>query len=791
MQDFEKLGVFYLGKQYDLEAKKLEDDLVLYKSKDLTTHAMIIGMTGSGKTGLGMSMLEEAALDHIPVIAIDPKGDLANLALTFPNLSSSDFLPWINLSEAQNKGLSAEEYAQAQADLWRKGLSSWGQDGQRIQKFKDSADVVVYTPGSSAGVGISVLKSFHAPSLQVREDHDAYKDRIDVTANSLLALIGINGNTFTSREHILISSILEHHWNHGNDVTLTELIHSVQTPPMKQVGVLDLESFYPSKDRFTLAMQLNNLLASPSFKSWLEGAPLDINRFLHNETGKPCVSIFSIAHCSDSERMFFVTMLLNEVISWMRSQPGTGSLRAVLYMDELFGYLPPTANPPSKQPFLTLLKQARAYGLGLILSTQNPVDLDYKALSNAGTWFIGRLQTQRDKERLLAGLEGLSSSEPFDRRKTEQLIAGLGQRIFYLHSVHDSQPLIFSTRWVLSYLAGPLTRDQIASLPKPTMSSKHSDVQQIEKPSVTTSSAPQPMLSNQIPQVFLPSTSTNANIVYQPYALGVVEVFYQSAKHKVATTKSYTFLSQFHDGIVSVDWSDAQLIEVQLKDLKKVGQSGAKLAPYPSVAADIRNYETWKKQLNQYVRTSVGLTLLYSSKLKLVSTAEENEREFRIRLQHEAHEQRDQALDDLKKKYAARVNTLEDRLRRAQQAVEKQSTLANQKKMDAMVSTGTAIFSALFGSKKISTTSISRVGSAMKSSSKALKSGQGIEQAQETLRSVESQLEALRLELENQSDQIFDRFNVSDEVFEKIDIRATSTNISIPLCALAWVPDTV
>jgi uncharacterized membrane-anchored protein YhcB (DUF1043 family) len=323
------------------------------------------------------------------------------------------------------------------------------------------------------------------------------------------------------------------------------------------------------------------------------------------------------------------------------------------------------------------------------------------------------------------------------------------------------------------------------------MSSKQSDVQQIEKPSVTTSSAPQPMLSNQIPQVFLPSTSTNANIVYQPYALGVVEVFYQSAKHKVATTKSYTFLSQFHDGIVSVDWSDAQLIEVQLKELKKLGQSGAKLAPYPSDAADIRNYETWKKQLNQYVRTSVGLTLLYSSKLKLVSTAEENEREFRIRLQHEAHEQRDQALDDLKKKYAARVNTLEDRLRRAQQAVEKQSTLANQKKMDAMVSTGTAIFSALFGSKKISTTSISRVGSAMKSSSKALKSGQGIEQAQETLRSVESQLEALRLELENQSDQIFDRFNVSDEVFEKIDIRATSTNISIPLCALAWVPDTV
>jgi hypothetical protein len=791
VQDFEKLGVFYLGKQYDLESKKLEDDLVLYKSKDLTTHAMIIGMTGSGKTGLGISMIEEAALDNIPVIAIDPKGDLANLALTFPNLSKSDFLPWINLSEAQNKGLSTDEYAQAQADLWQKGLSSWGQDGQRIQKFKDSTDVVVYTPGSSAGVGISVLKSFHAPSPQIREDHDAYRDRIDVTTNSLLALIGVNGSTFTSKEHILISSILEHHWNTGNDVTLTDLILTIQNPPMKQVGVLDLESFYPSKDRFTLAMQLNNLLASPSFKSWLVGAPLDVNRFLHNEAGKPCVSIFSIAHLSDSERMFFVTMLLNEVISWMRNQPGTGSLRALLYMDELFGYLPPSANPPSKQPFLTLLKQARAYGLGLVLSTQNPVDLDYKALSNAGTWFIGRLQTQKDKERLLAGLEGLASSEPFNRRKTEQVIAGLGQRIFYLHSVHDPEPLIFSTRWVLSYLAGPLTRDQISLLPKPALKSQsnilHSQRNQSISVSDTTS---QPMLSNQIPQVFLPASLNEANLVYQPYALGVVEVFYQSAKHKIATSKSYAFLSEFHDGIVSVDWNDAKQINVQLKDLKKTGVHGAKLGSYPSVAADIRNYETWKKQLNQFVRTSVGLTLFYSTKLKLVSSADEDEREFRIRLQHAAHEQRDQALEELKKKYATRVNTLEDRLRRAQQAVEKQSTLANQKKMDAMVTTGTAIFSALFGSKKISTTSISRVGTAMKSSSKALKSGQGIEQAQETLQSVENQLEALKLELEKQSDQIFDQFNISNEVFEEIEIRATSTNITIPLCALAWVPDT-
>jgi hypothetical protein len=792
VQDFEKLGVFYLGKQYDLEAKKMEDSLVLYKSKDLTTHAMIIGMTGSGKTGLGISMIEEAALDNIPVIAIDPKGDMGNLALTFPNLQKEDFLPWINLSEAQNKGLSKEDYARTQAELWKNGLSNWGQDGQRIQKFKDSADVIVYTPGSAAGVGVSVLKSFHAPSSQIREEHDAYRDRIDVTTNSLLALIGVNGSTLTSREHILISSLLEHHWNKGNDVSLTDLILSIQNPPMTQVGVLDIESFFPSKDRFNLAMMMNNLLASPSFKSWLEGTPLDVNRFLHNESGKPCVSIFSIAHLSDSERMFFVTMLLNEIISWMRSQPGTGSLRALLYMDELFGYLPPTANPPSKQPFLTLLKQARAYGLGLVLSTQNPVDLDYKALSNAGTWFIGRLQTQRDKERLLAGLEGLAASEPFNRRKTEQILAGLGQRIFYLHSVHDPEPVIFSTRWVMSYLAGPLTREQIAMLPKPSIMS-HSNVHQSQTTHVTSSSGivkssqPQPMLSNQIPQVFLPVKSYGNEILYQPYAIGVVDVFYQSSKYKVALSKSYTFLSEFHEGVVSVDWNEAKQIDVQLRDLKKVGESHTKLAPYPSAASDIRNYELWKKQLNQFVRTNIGLTLFYSPKLKLISNVEEDERDFRIRLQHVAHEARDQAIEDLKKKYTTRINTLEDRLRRAQQAVEKQSTLANQKKMDAMVSTGTAIFSALFGSKKISATSISRVGTAVKSSSKALKSGQGIEQAQETLKSVEDQLEALRIELETQAEKISDTFNISEERFEEIDIRPTSTNITIPLCALAWV----
>ena len=792
MHDFEKMGVFYLGKEYDIDAKKQSDDLVLYKSKDLTTHAMIIGMTGSGKTGLGVGMIEEAALDNIPVIAIDPKGDLGNLALTFPKLQKDDFLPWINVSEATNKGLSADEFAQAQADLWTKGLSSWGQDGQRIQKFKDSADVVVYTPGSSSGIGVSVLKSFNAPSQAIIDDFDAYRDRLDVTTTSLLSLIGISGNTFTSREHILLSQIIDHAWKEGRNVNLTEIIMAIQNPPMKQVGVLDIESFYPSKDRTSLAMMLNNVLASPSFKAWLEGVPLDVNRFLYNEQGKPCVSVFSIAHLTDAERMFFVTMLLNDIISWMRSQPGTGSLRAILYMDELFGFLPPVSNPPSKMPLLTLLKQARAYGLGLVLSTQNPVDLDYKALSNAGTWFIGRLQTERDKERLLAGLEGLASDKPFDRKKTEQIISGLSQRQFYLHSVHESNPLIFSTRWVLSYLAGPLTREQISSLPQASNTKLTSTTSTPIKPSLNLSSSSnesQPLLSSQIPQVYLPMNSiSNAKTVYQPALIGVGDVFYQSAKHKVSLSQNYVFLAPIHDGVVSVDWSEAQLLDLSLKDISKQAPDNAQFDSYPQPAANSKNYDLWTKSLNQFIRTSVGLKLMYSPKLKLLSQVNEDEREFKIRLQHAAHEARDEAIDVLKKKYATRINTLEDRLRRAQQAVEKQSALSNQKKMDAFVSAGTAIFAALYGRKSVSATSVSRVGSAVKSTSKALKSGQGIGQAQETLESVQEQLNTLSLDLENQVLKISEEFDVSFEQLEEVEIRATSNNITIPLVALAWVP---
>ncbi|MDI9486172.1 MAG: DUF87 domain-containing protein [Bacillota bacterium] len=798
MQDFEKLGVFYLGKEYDLEQKQLQEKLVLYKSKDLTTHAVIIGMTGSGKTGLGIGIIEEAALDNIPVIAIDPKGDLGNLALTFPELRGEDFRPWINLHEASNKGVPADEYAKSQAELWRKGLADWGQDGKRIEKFRNAADITVYTPGGSAGPGVSVLRSFDAPPPEIRNDRDAYRDRIQITTTGLLSLIGLDGDPFTSREHVLVSNIIEHAWNSGQSLSLSELINAIQAPPMDRVGVMDMESFYPSKDRFSLAMMLNNLLASPSFKAWLEGDPLDVNRFLYNDEGKPRVSVFSIAHLSDSERMFFVTMLLNEVLSWVRSQPGTGSLRALLYMDELFGYLPPTANPPSKVPLLTLLKQARAYGLGLVLSTQNPVDLDYKALSNAGTWFIGRLQTERDKERVLAGLEGALAGGKFDRQHTGRILAGLGQRIFYLHSVHEDEPVIFSTRWVLSYLAGPLTREQISALSSKRLMSKTAEdapafvtrepVAKEAKPTDALNLAA-PVLDPKIQQVYLPvDYGVTDNVTYVPSVIGVADVLYDNAKHQVAASKSYTLVAPLHDGPVALDWREAKSIELDLRDLDAEPVRGASFANYPNAAANARSYDSWKKLFAQFIRTDLQLKLFSSPTLKVVSEVDEDERDFRIRLQHLAHEKRDEALDALRKKYASKINTLEDRQRRAKQALEKQSTRAAQKKMDAAVSTGAAILGTLFGRKSMSATSISRVGTAVKSTTRAFQSGEGIAQAEETLRSVEAQLEQLESELQQQVEKISESYDMLEEKLEEVQIRATSGNIAVHLVGLAWCP---
>ncbi|WP_075088113.1 ATP-binding protein [Verrucomicrobium spinosum] len=466
---YEQPGTFYLGRTYDPASSKLEDDLVLYDSKDLVTHGVVLGMTGSGKTGLCLAVLEEAAMDGIPIIAIDPKGDIANFLLTFPDLAGADFEPWVNEEDARKKGQSTAEYAESQSAMWKKGLGEWGQSAERIRKLRDNVDITVFTPGSSAGIPVSIIASLEAPPAEVLEDEEIFHERVESCATSLLSLAGVEGDPMQSPEHILLANIFSHCWAKGQNLTLENLVQLAQQPPFQKVGVMTVDEFLPEKKRTDLAMKLNNLLASPSFASWLEGVPLNIQSMLYTPEGKPRVSIFSIAHLSDAQRMFFVSLLLNQTLGWMRAQSGTTSLRAMLYMDEIFGYLPPTANPPSKKPMMILLKQARAFGLGILLATQNPVDLDYKALSNIGTWWLGRLQTERDKARVLDGLEGAASSQnaKFDRSDMEKLLSGLANRIFLMNNVHEEHPVVFNVRWVMTYLRGPLGRNQIKQLMDP------------------------------------------------------------------------------------------------------------------------------------------------------------------------------------------------------------------------------------------------------------------------------------------------------------------------------------
>jgi hypothetical protein len=468
-KDYEKLGQFYLGREYDVEKKSSADkNLVLYDSKDLVTHAIVVGMTGSGKTGLCIDLIEEAAIDGVPAIAIDPKGDLTNLLLTFPDLRPEDFRPWINEDDAARKGASPDDYAKQQAELWKKGLASWGEDGERIRRLKAAADFAIYTPGSTAGIPVSIVRSFAAPPAALREDAELFRERVATTATSLLALVGVAADPVKSREHILLSTLFTAAWTAGQDLDLEALVNQVQKPPMGRIGALELDKFYPAKEREDLALRINGLIAAPGFAGWLQGEPLDIGAFFRSPAGKPRVSIFSIAHLSDAERMFFVALLLNEIYGWVRTQSGTTSLRAILYMDEIFGFFPPVAEPPSKRPMLNLLKQARAFGLGVVLATQNPVDLDYKGLANTGTWFLGRLQTDRDKQRVLEGLEGAAAAQSvsFDRKPMEELLAGLTNRVFLMNDVHEDGPVVLESRWAMSYLRGPLTRDQIKVLMK-------------------------------------------------------------------------------------------------------------------------------------------------------------------------------------------------------------------------------------------------------------------------------------------------------------------------------------
>ena len=795
MHEFEKLGMFYLGRKYDLAAGTVLPEPVLYDSRDLVTHAVCVGMTGSGKTGLCLSVLEEAAIDGIPAIAIDPKGDIGNLLLTFPRLAAGDFRPWIDADEARRAGLDPEAFAARQAEAWSAGLAEWGQDGARIERLRRSAEFAVYTPGSRAGLPVSILSSFKAPPPEVRQQGEALAERAAGTATSVLGLAGIDAPP-RSREHTLVSSLFATAWSAGRDLDLPALIQQVQSPPYQKVGVLDLESFYPSRDRFDLATRLNALLAAPGFDQWLEGTPLDPSTLLYTADGRPRVAIFSIAHLGDAERMFFVSLLLNQVVGWMRGLTGTSSLRAIVYMDEIAGYFPPVANPPSKLPLLTLLKQARAFGVGVLLATQNPVDLDYKGLANTGTWFLGRLQTERDKARVLDGLEAAAAGG-LDRAEADRILSALGKRVFLLHDVHEREPVVFHTRWTLSYLRGPLSRDQIRAaneLTAPAAAASGNPAgapagprRSVELPANRGTSA-RPIVPPGIQEFFVPGGRPRPPVTYVPVALGAARVTFADAKRSIDVTREVLYATPLTEDAVPVDWAHATPVDAVAADLLKEPEyPDAAFAALPAAASQPAKYSAWEKAFARWVAQSERLELIRDAELDLTSRPEESERDFRIRLEGDRRAARDAEVDAMRRKYAPKQAALTERLRRAEGAVAREQEQASHQKLQTAVSMGATLLGALLGRKTVSTGTLGRATTAARGMGRTMKEASDVQRAAESVEHVRRQMQALDDQVAADAAAITARYEGTSPL-DRITLSPKRGHVSVEFVALGWMP---
>ena len=802
MIDFEKLGVFYLGRESDPGGTTLGQP-ILYDSRHLLTHAVCVGMTGSGKTGLCLSLIEEAAIDGVPSIAIDPKGDLANLLLTFPDFAPADFRPWIDEDEARRAGASPDEYAARQAETWKKGLSDWGQDGARIARLRAAADFAVYTPGSRIGLPLSILSSFQPPSPSASagqgrardDDREAASERASTAAMSLLTLAGVDAEA-RGREHTFLSAVFAAAWNAGRALDLGAVIQSVQSPPFERIGVLDVESFYPSKERFALATKLNAVLAAPGFEQWLEGEPLDAGRLLYGPAGKPRVSIISIAHLDEAHRMFFVSLLLNEIVGWMRRQSGTSSLRAIVYMDEIAGYFPPVANPPSKGPLLTLLKQARAFGIGVVLASQNTVDLDYKGLGNAGTWFLGRLQTERDKARVLDGLEGAASGS-LDRDAADRTLSALAKRVFLLHDVHAGAPITFMTRWALSYLRGPLSREQIRVLTASRSSSEKNQTSPApprESPAGTAHrpsaidhrpSDQKPVLAPEIPQYFIPSRGGDA-VRYAPVALGVARVTFSDSKLKINEARDVVAAVPIGDGAVAVDWANAEILDVAPADLETAPAAGAAFDPVPRAATMKKNYAAWQKAFSAWLSSAQRLDLLRHASLKVTSAAEESERDFRIRVQGAQREARDAAVEAVRRKFAEKRARLEEKQRRAEQGVAREQEQASQAKLQTGISVGAAILGGIFGRRAISATTLGRATTAARGAGRVSKEADDVKRAEENVAAAKRAIEEIDAQIAEETAGIAARFDADASSLEKVSLAPKRGGVLVQFVALGW-----
>jgi hypothetical protein len=810
----DRAGKFYIGRTYDLDAKKVLKTPVLYDPSDLTTHGVIVGMTGSGKTGLGVGILEEAALKGIPAIIIDPKGDIANLPLHFPELRAEDFKPWVDAVEVKRSGGSEDDLAAELASRWRAGLQEWGLGPEEVDRVRRSAAYTVYTPGSTAGVPMDILTSLKAPALPWDENRELLLDKVSSTTTALLTLVGIEADPVRSREHILLANILEEAWKSGDDLDLPTLIHQVQQPPFEKLGALDLEQSYPKEDRVELAMTLNNLLASPTFEVWTEGAPLLIEDLFWTTEGKPRHSIFYLAHLSDQERMFFVTLLLAAIETWMRSQSGASSLKALLYFDEMYGFLPPVAKPPSKPPLLRLLKQARAYGLGLLLTTQNPVDLDYKGLSNAGTWFVGKLQTEQDKARLLDGLEGVAAGElDIDRSRLGKHISALGKRMFLLHNVHERRPQIFYTRWAMAYLKGPIALPQVQAINSlagvserpPTDRAASEDTERpVDRAQVRSAAQPQaasarPEIPARIEEAFVANTVTvsqaakasgvdleayaKKGLVYRPGLLAQAKVRY--LKRNLGIDEDQEFAALVIDpgrrGVVR--WEEHHIAPIAREALENEPVPEGLFGELPASFSDAKTLRDLERDFVDYIYHEAELRLRSNPSLDLTSGTEESEVDFQRRCAEKAREGREEEAEAMHEKYQKKIERIRDKLAREERELEEDKAELTGRKLEEYATHAENILGLFTGSR-----SRRRVSSSLTKRRLTSKAKADVDETMQEIEAFREEMADLELELTEELEDLDERWQDAAEDIDETVIKPYKKYIQIDFFGIAWLP---
>ena len=779
--DYEKLKLFYIGKE------KIDGQItpLVYQNKDLLTHAAIIGMTGSGKTGLGVTLLEEAAIDAIPSIIIDPKGDMTNLLLNFPELNPSDFEPWLDDSEVSNSGGTKEELAIKVSNSYKEGIQRDFQDLSRVKKLKDSADFTIYTPGSSAGVQVSILSSFKAPTIEILEDMELFSNIINSTVHSILSLID-NKSDETSKESILLASIFTNYFKEQKDLTLEELITLIVTPPFSKIGVFDLETFFPQSDRLKFALKINTIIASPSFSTWLEGESLDISKMLYSQSGKAKVNIFSIAHLNDSQRMFFVTILLNQILAWMRRQEGTTSLKALLYMDEIFGYFPPQANPPSKQPMLTLLKQARSFGIGVILSTQNPVDIDYKGLSNIGTWFIGRLQTKQDIEKVIDGLSS-ASENGLNKQELSLALGTLAKRNFIMKNINEESIKTFETRWALSYLKGPLSKDAIKKLMENKKNNSTKNLEEkkseVNEPFIDVSKGKsKPVIVSSIKEKYSYSSQNNAYYM-QGYLLFSCSVHYLYTLKNVDLKENINFKIYLDEKASEINFEEREDVLTDTFDEKE--KTNSFYYELPSFIQNEKELKLLERDFADYVYRNFKLTLYKNDTLKISSKQYESLDDFKIRIQDRLNEQIDEKIENLKQKFEKENTLLEQKISKLFEKLKKEEQDSISATTNSIISIGTSILGAFFG-KSSKTAIVSKVATSSRGVSKALKERSDIKTVQGEIDDLQSLQDGLEEKLKIEIEKINDEFNISKYTIEEFFIKPKRTDIYDIKIELLW-----